>query len=261
VTYAWVAFYSFRRHAAYPLSAFAEAVTNAVFGIVHASILIALWTARPGLGGYDSTDAVTYTFLAQALIAPVQIFGGIELTERVRTGDVAIDLHRPADLQGWWLADDLGRAGCHLLLRSGLPLAVAALLFPMRWAGPVTLAAFLVSLLLAVLLSFGLRYVVALSVFWLHDDRGVAAIAVVSSMFFSGMIVPLVIFPGGLAEVARALPWAGLVQVPIDVFLGKVSGTGLLGAYGFQLGWALALLAAGRRLTLLAGRKLVIHGG
>ena len=261
MTYAWVAFYSFRRHAAYPLSALAEALTNSVFGIVRASILIALWKTRPSLGGYDSADAITFCFLTQALLAPVQIFGGIELTERVRTGDVAIDLHRPVDLQGWWLADDLGRAACYLLLRSVLPLAVAAVLFPLRWAPPATLAAFLVSALLAVLVSFGLRYIVALSMFWLHDDRGLAAVMVVASMFFSGMILPLVVFPGWLGTIARALPWAALIQVPADVFLGKRTGTGLLSGYGFQLGWALALLAAGRGLTALAGRRLVINGG
>ncbi len=261
MTYAWVAFYSFRRHAAYPLSALAEALTNAVFGVVRASILIALWKTRPSLGGYDTADAVTFCFLTQALIAPVQIFGGMELVERIRTGDVAIDLHRPADLQGWWLADDLGRAACYLALRSGPPMLTAALLFPMHWPDPAGLAAFLVAAVLAVVLSFGMRYVVALATFWLHDDRGIAAVALVSGLFFSGMIVPLIIFPGWLGTLARALPWAGLIQVPADIYLGKVSGTGLLGAYGFQLGWALALLAAGRGLTMLAGRRLVIHGG
>jgi ABC-2 type transport system permease protein len=261
VTYAWVAFYSLRRHAAYPLSACAEAVTNTVFGIVHASILVALWRARPGLGGYDTTDAITFTFLTQALIAPVQIFGGLELTERIRTGDVAIDLHRPVDLQRWWLADDLGRACWYLLLRSTLPILVAALLFPMRWSGPAALGLGLASLALAVLISFGFRYVVALCMFWLNDDRGVTAIALVTSMFFSGMILPLVVFPGWLGTAARALPWAGTIQTPIDIYLGKATGTGLLAAYGLQLGWAAALLALGRGLTVLAGRRLVINGG
>ena len=261
MTYAWVALYSIRRHAAYPTSAIAEAVTNTVFGIVHASILIALWKARPGLGGYDTTDAITFTFLAQALIAPIQVFGGLELTERIRTGDVAIDLHRPVDLQSWWLADDLGRAGCHLLLRSTLPMAVAVVMFPIRWTGPTALGLALVSLLLAVLVSFGFRYVVALCMFWLHDDRGLAAIALVTSMFFSGMILPLVVFPGWLGAIAQVLPWAGTMQIPIDVYLGKATGIGLLTAYGRQVGWAVALFLLGRGLTVLAGRRLVINGG
>ncbi|WP_067471475.1 ABC transporter permease [Actinomadura hibisca] len=257
----WVAWYAFRRHTAYPVSALAEALSNVAFGFIRAYILIALWRVRPSLGGYDVTDAVTFCFLTQALIGPVQIFGGMELSERIRSGAVAVDLHRPVDLQGWWLADDLARAAATLLLRAGPPLLAGALLFPLRTPGPGLLAAFLLSTLLAVLVGFGLRYLGALAVFWVHDDRGLNAVQLVLSMFFSGMIVPLVIFPGALGEVARALPWAALVQVPADVFLGKRTGADLAAALGFQAAWAAALLLAGRALTAAARRKLVIHGG
>ncbi len=256
-----MAWYGFRRHSAYPLSALAEATANVAFGFIRAFVLIALWNARPSLGGYDATDAVTFCFLTQALIGPVQIFGGLELTRRIRDGDVAVDLHRPVDLQGWWLADDLARAAATLLLRGGPPLVAGALAFPLRLPGPGALAAFGVALLLAVLVSFGLRYLVALAVFWVHDDRGLSSAALVMGMFFSGMIVPLVAFPGWLGEAARALPWAALIQVPADVFLGKRTGADLLAALGFQAAWAVALLGAGRAVTAAVRRRLVIHGG
>jgi ABC-2 type transport system permease protein len=258
VNYTRVAVYSFKRHAAYPLSAVAESFTNTVFGFVRASILLALWKARPALGGYDATDAVTFCFLTQALLGPVQIFGGIELAERIRSGDVAVDLHRPADLQAWWLADDVGRALCTMAMRAALPLLAGALFFRLYWPPPSALAAFAISFLLAVLTSFALRYPVALAIFWLHDDRGLNAVMLVTSMFFSGMILPLVIFPSGIASAAMALPWAGLIQIPAGVYLGKI---GLWHALAVQGAWAGALLAGGRALTLAARRKLVIHGG
>ena len=267
MTYAWVAWYAFHRYSAYRIGALSEAVTNTVFGFLRAYILIALWQARPGLGGYDVNDAVMFCFLTQALIGPVQIFGGLELTERIRTGDVAIDLHRPVDLQGWWLADDLGRAVFAFIFRSIPPVLAGVAAFGLDLPAPARFAQFAAAALLAVLVGFALRYAVALCAFWLHDDRGVQAIALVSAMFFSGMILPLVAFPGLLGTVARHLPWAAVIQVPADVFLGKagylgLDGTaGLLTAYGFQAGWALVLLAAGRALTSAARRKLVIHGG
>ncbi|MFP3967979.1 ABC-2 family transporter protein [Actinomadura fulvescens] len=257
----WVAWYAFRRYTAYPLSSLAEAVTNTVFAFMRAYVLIALWQARPALGGYDVTDAVTFCFLTQAMIGPVQVFRGLELSDRVRSGDVAIDLYRPVGLQGWWLADDLGRATAELLLRSGLPVVAGTLVFTLRPAGPWALAAFALALPLAILVSFAIRYLVALAVFWLHDDRGLQAISLVMSLFFSGMILPLVVFPGWLGDIARVLPWAALIQVPADIYLGKRTGSGLVAALGFQVAWAAALLAAGALLTLAARRKLVIHGG
>jgi ABC-2 type transport system permease protein len=260
--YLRVAIYAFRRYATYRVAIASAMLTNTVFGVLKASILIALWRARPSIGGYDVTDAVTFAFVSQALIGPVQIFqGSLELTERIRTGDVAIDLHRPVDLQGWWLADDLGRATFALLFRGGPTLLIAAFVFPLRLPGVLTWAAFLGSVLLGVLVSFGLRYVVSLLVFWLHDERGIHAVALVTTMFFSGMILPLVVFPGWLGELARVLPWAAMVQTPGDVFLGKRTGGELAGVYAFQAGWAVTLITSGRLLTLVTRRRLVIHGG
>nr|WP_239067005.1 ABC-2 family transporter protein [Actinomadura bangladeshensis] len=228
---------------------------------MRAYVLLALWEVRPSLGGYDAADAVTFCFITQALIGPVQIFGGMDLTERIRNGDVAIDLHRPVGLQGWWLADDLGRAAGSLLLRAAPPLLAGALVFPFRAPAPANLAAFAVAVVLAVTVGFGLRYLVALGMFWLHDDRGLQAVTLVMSLFFSGMILPLVVFPGRLGDAALALPWAAQIQVPADVFLGRHTGAGILGALAFQAAWAAALLAAGALLTRAARRKLVVHGG
>jgi ABC-2 type transport system permease protein len=258
--YAWIAAYAFRRYSTYRIAALSATFTNTVFGFLRAGVLIALWHARPSLGGYDVADAVTFSFLTQALIEPVRIFGGsLDLSERIRTGDVAIDLHRPADLQGWWLADDLGRAAFAVISRGTPPMIGGALVFSLRWPSPATWAAFAGAALLAVLVSFGLRYLVSLAVFWLHDDRGVHSISLVTTMFFSGMIVPLVVFPGWLGALAHALPWAALIQLPADVFLGK--RTDLLNVYAFQAGWAAALIAAGRLLTMAARRRLEINGG
>jgi ABC-2 type transport system permease protein len=253
--------YGLRRHTAYPLGSATEAVTNTVFGFMRAYVLMALWEVRPSLGGYDVTDAVTFCFITQALIGPVQVFGGMDLAERIRTGDVAIDLHRPAGLQSWWLADDLGRAAGSLLLRAAPPLVAGALVFPFHLPGPAGLAAFAAALLLAATVSFALRYLVAMGMFWLHDDRGLNAVMLVMSMFFSGMILPLVVFPGRLGDVAQLLPWAAMIQVPADVFLGRYGGADLAGALAFQAAWAAALLGVGALATRAARRKLVVHGG
>jgi ABC-2 type transport system permease protein len=255
-----VASYAFRRQAAYRAAAASGVLTNTVFGVVRAYVLIALWQARPSLGGYHVADAVAYCFLTQALIGPVNIFaGGLDLVERIRTGDVAIDLHRPVDLQAWWLADDLGRAAFALLFRGGAPLLFGVFAFRLPVPAPLVWLEFLLSVLLAVLVSFGLRYLVTLLVFWLHDDRGIRSVAFIASMFFSGMVLPLVVFPGWLGGLSRVLPWAALIQVPADVFLGK--GPNLLDAYALQVAWALTLIGGGRLLTRATRRKLVIHGG
>ncbi|MET4642630.1 ABC-2 family transporter protein [Streptomyces sp. NBC_01724] len=263
--YAVVAAGGFRRYATYRIATAAGVFTNTVFGFILAYTYMALWDERPQLGGYDMSQALTYVWLGQALLATCAMMGGgfeDELMERIRTGDVAIDLYRPIDLQMWWLAGDLGRAAYQLMARGIAPMVLGALAFPLALpTSPGIWLAYLVSVTLGVVVSFAVRYLVALSAFWLMDGAGASQIAFLAGLFFSGMLLPLTLFPGLLGEVARALPWSALLQVPADVFLGKRTGWGLVEAFAFQGGWALALLLAGRLVQSVATRRVVVQGG
>lgn len=261
--YALIARLTFRRFSTYRAAVLGGIGANTVFGVVKAFILTAVWHTKPNIGGYDLSDALTYTFLGQALIEPMAMFGGgFDLAERIRTGDVATDLFRPVDFQAYWLAQDFGRASFGLFSRGLVPFTVGALIFPLRIpTDPRLWAAFLLAFVFGLCVSFAIRYLVALTVFWLMDDKGVNGIVVTTGQVLSGMIMPLVMFPSALGALARALPFASVLQVPADVLLGKRTGTALLGAYAFEIAWAVALLAAGRYITLLARRKVVAQGG
>ncbi|MDF3297714.1 ABC transporter permease [Streptomyces tropicalis] len=260
--YAAVAAGGFRRYATYRVATAAGVFTNTVFGLILVYTYLALWDVRPHLGGYDRAQAVTYVWLGQACLAALAIGGGgveDELIERIRTGDIAIDLYRPADLQLWWLAGDLGRAVFQLLGRGVAPFVLGSLLFPVALPSDVlTWTAFLGTVLLAMLVSFGIRYLVALSTFWLMDGRGALQMMMITGFFCSGMLLPLNVFPGALGDVVRVLPWSSLLQAPADVLLGRA---GALGTYLFQAAWAVALLLAGRLLQSVATRRVVVQGG
>ncbi|MEW2415106.1 ABC-2 family transporter protein [Streptomyces sp. NPDC046866] len=268
--YAAVAAGGFRRYATYGTATAAGVFTNTVFGFILAYTYIALWDERPGLGGYDQAQALTFVWVSQSLLAAGALIGGgfqEEVQERIRTGDIAVDLYRPADLQLWWLAADLGRAAFQLVGRGVVPLAAGAVVFRLALpADPVRWLLFLVSVLLGLVVGFAVRYLVALTAFWLMDGAGINLMATVASIFFSGMLLPLTVFPGGFGEVVRVLPWAAMLQVPLDVLMGRHAGAGaggggVLGALAFQAGWALVLLLTGRLVQAAATRKVVVQGG
>lgn len=263
--YVAVAGRAFRRYSTYLAATLAGIFTNSVFGVIISFTYLAVWEQRPDAGGYDASDALTYAWLAQALIMTVAIWGGgatDEVAQRIRTGDIAIDLYRPVGFLSWWLAGDLGRAAYHLLTRGLAPTVVGFLLFDLRApAGAAAFTGFLVSVALAVVVSFGLRMLVAASAFWLLDANGARNLLIVCSTFFSGLVVPLVLFPGGVREVVMLLPWAAYVQVPVDIWLGHRAGTDLLAGLGFQAGWAAVLLLACGQVMRSATRRVVLQGG
>jgi ABC-2 type transport system permease protein len=61
--------------------------------------------------------------------------------------------------------------------------------------------------------------------------------------------------------VARALPFASMIDVPIEVFLGRRAGSALAGAFAVQLAWLVVLVLAGRAVLTRAMRRVEILGG
>lgn len=254
----------YRRYAAYPGATVAGLFTNVFFGFLLAYILLAVYEGADVIGGYDARDAIAYVWLAQGLLSVVASFGPswIELAERVRTGDVATDLQRPVDLQRALFAQDVGRAGYQLLYRAAPQFLLGALLFEVTIpAEPVRWLAFAASVSLAIAVSFALRFIVNLTSFWLLDYRGTYLMALVVSQVLSGLIVPLSFFPGTFGDVARALPFAAMLQAPIDIYVGAPLGGSTALVLLLQGTWAVLLLAAGRALLGAGTRKLVLQGG
>jgi ABC-2 type transport system permease protein len=80
-------------------------------------------------------------------------------------------------------------------------------------------------------------------------------------IFFSGMAIPIRYFPHALRELCYALPFASVIQTPVDIWLGKREGLALVGMIGLQALWAVVLLGLGHVLLARATRKLVVQGG
>ena len=179
--YLSVATRAFRRYSTYPAATLAGLFTNCVFGVIISYVYLALWDQQPDAGGYDSVDAVTYVWIGQAMLMTVMVWGGgatADLSDRIRTGDVALDLYRPVPLIGWYAAQDLGRAAYHLLARGVAPTIVGALLFDIRFPDSVgAWVGFALSVPLAVMVSFAVRFLVATTAFWLLDATGPATVA------------------------------------------------------------------------------------
>ncbi|MGI8888063.1 MAG: ABC transporter permease [Nocardioidaceae bacterium] len=260
-----VAWSSFRRYSTYRAATLAGIFTNSVFGLIICFTYIAVWEQNPDAGGYDVTDALTYVWLGQAMIMTVAVWAGgatDDLAARIKTGDVAIDLHRPVSLLGWYLASDIGRALFHLLSRGLAPTLAGGLLFDLRYPPDgVTWLLVAVSVLLAITVSFGIRMLVSVSAFWLLDDAGLKQLAALCAFFFTGLTVPLVLFPGWTQDVATALPWAAYLQVPADIWLAQRTGGQALAGLGFQAAWAVVLLVVCQGVLRLASRRVVVHGG
>ena len=254
----------FRRQSRYRAAAVAGAASNTAFGLLRSSIVTAaIGTAGGQLGGYAAATGVTYVWVSQALLGSLEIFQLELLALRVRTGDIAVDLARPVDLQLQFAAQDLGRALAVILPRGAPILAVGALTFGLALPrDPLAYVAGTVSFGLGLGVSFACRYLVNLLALWLLDVRGIFTTYVTVTSVLCGLIVPVTWFPPWLATAAAATPFPSILQAPADVLTGRVHGAGpVAGILAVQLCWLVATVTAGQVMQRVGVRRLVVQGG
>jgi ABC-2 type transport system permease protein len=265
VTFGALSWSGFRRYATYWQASVAGAFTNIVFGFLRCYVLLAVAESAPGgrPGGYDPRQLATYVWVGQGLLTVVAFWGWSDLADRIRTGDVAADLLRPVHPVIGYLAPDLGRAGFNLLTRFVPPLVVGLLIFPsyapVRW---FTVPLFAVSVLLAVISSFGCRYLVNATAFWLHDARGALVLWALASGVLTGLYFPLRLLPDSVTVTLwLATPLPGLLQTPLDVLVERDPPALQVGLVVLQAIWAAILLATCASVQGRAERKMVMQGG
>jgi ABC-2 type transport system permease protein len=253
---------SFRRQLTYRTANWAGLATNFFFGILRASVLIALYGARSEVAGIPLSAAITYTGLTQGVIAFLNLFGWWEVMLSVYSGDISSDLLKPLDYYIFWMARDFGRAIASLLVRGLTMMAAYALVFDLstprsgwQWL------ALVLTLLLSWMVSFSWRFLVNLAAFWTPDARGAGRFAFALSWFLSGFLMPLRFFPDWFVRLCNLTPFPSMINTVVEVYLGVLSGPTLARALLGQLLWALTLAVA-CQLVLRAGvRRLVIQGG
>jgi ABC-2 type transport system permease protein len=242
--------------------------TSFLFGLLASAFavlsMLYLWRSvlaagpRHGFGWPQMKAYLLVAFVAGSLVSS---YTDYRMANRIRQGDVALDLVRPVDYQWVRFAESLGFA----VYEAGTAIAVAvtaAVLFGgVPPPDPDTLGLFLLSALLVVPLRFGVVYASGLLVFWTQNYVGVQAARIALITLFSGALVPLAFLPGWLQAISVFLPFAGMASTPALLFSGLLHGSAATTAVAVQAAWSVGLWWLARAVWSTAARKLTVHGG
>ena len=253
---------AFQRQLAYRVANWAGLFTNVFFLFFRAFALKACFQARDTIGGLDVVDVVTYATVTQALLMVCPQWGSTGLAASVRSGHVAVELLRPVDLVGSYLARRLAVSAYYAGFRMLPVLAVGAAAGLLAFRTPVaTLVPFAFSVALGAWIAICIMIVVDLSSFWLESERGFRYLLMGSALLPSGLLIPLSFYPGWLQAIFALTPFPHTMYSATRIWLGQVAGVDLAVLLLTQLAWAAALTVL-CRLTLRAGaRRLQVLGG
>ncbi|GAB7389040.1 ABC-2 family transporter protein [Bacillaceae bacterium] len=254
---------SFQRAAIYRFDAWTRILANVMFLFMWGFIWYGLYRGKEAAEGITFDVMLSYILISQMLQAVHSAGTPLwEIQERVRSGDIAMELMRPFDYPLRVLFSDLGSVAFHLLT-AVLPLYLTLFWFfaPLLPQSPSQWLAFLVSALFGYLIRYSIELTFGLFTFWLIETGGVEDVFYFSISLLSGSVVPLWFFPDWLETVARYLPFQGIFFVPNAIFVGELRGEEMLAALATQFVWVLITYAILRLTWKRAARKVVVQGG
>jgi viologen exporter family transport system permease protein len=268
--YAAVVSARFRRLLQYRAAAIGGLWTQIFFGLVFLGVFEGFYRSAGGVRPMSFPQVVSYIWLGQALLGMLPWNADADVRAMVRTGAVAFELCRPIDLYGLWYARALAWRTAPTVLRAVPMCVIAALVLPLvglgewRLAPPPSVAsgmAFAATLVGTLLLGCAMTTLINISLLWTISGDGIVILMTALVTFFSGMLVPLPLFPDWTQPIIQALPFAGLVDLPFRVFTGHIPPRAAISVLRHQLLWTAALVLFGRWLLTRGLRRIVVQGG
>jgi ABC-2 type transport system permease protein len=255
----------------YRSAAVAGFVTQCWWGGLKVMILATFYGASAaGSAPITLAQAITYIWLSQALLALLPWAGDPEVSAAVRTGAVAYDRLRPIDAYAFWFVRSAGWTAARAVPRAAMMFLFAGVALPLlglvewSWHPPADLLALLgfsFSTLLALLLSSALMMLINIITLVTLTDRGANAISLPLVVALSGNLLPLALFPDWLHTALLMQPFAGLLDIPLRIYMGNLVDVGAIVGIGLQLFWIVAVIALGRIAMSRALRRLEVQGG
>ncbi|MFP4015407.1 MAG: ABC transporter permease [Halanaerobiales bacterium] len=250
----------------YRAAALAGICTHFLFGFVRVMVFEAFYNSSSIIQPLSYTQTITYIWLSQALLGLQPWNGDRELQSLIRSGNVAYELCRPLNLYNQWYSRSIALRSAPTLLEA-LPLfLITVFLLPEQYRlvlpdSSVLVICWMITTVGALLLSAAITNLINVSTIWTISGRGVERLLPALVMFFSGMIVPIPLFPDWLQRIVIHLPFSGLVDIPMRFFTGALTVQTLLPMLAIQFFWIVVLVIAGRWLTAKGLSKVIIQGG
>ena len=250
----------------YRTAALAGMSTQLVWGTMEILLYRAFWLSDPGRFPMGMEALSAYIWLQQAFLAFFAMwYWEQDLVQAVKTGAVAYELTRPTDLYGMWMARSLALRLSRAALRC-LPILLVAVLVPAPYGlrltvSPGTLALFLVSMVLMLVLVCAYTMVLYGLGFYLESTNGVRWLSLAAADLLGGAIVPLPFLPEPLRTIAALSPFGSMQNVPLRIYGGDIAGAEIPAAMGLQALWCLLLILAGWILMNRGLRRCVVAGG
>jgi ABC-2 type transport system permease protein len=218
-----------------------------VTSMIQPLVMIVVWRTVAGssneVGGYTAGRFVTYFAIMMVVEHLTFIWLMWEFEWRVREGAFSPLLIRPIHPIHKDIIDNASYKVIGLVgVLPGAVLLIIVFDGDLSGIQPSHILAFIPALILAAVLRFAIEWVLALSAFWLTKVSALNNLYHSVQLFLGGGFAPLSVMPAAFAAVAYWAPFSWSLAFPVEVAMGRRTGTDVLYGYAMQAGWIVVAL-------------------
>jgi ABC-2 type transport system permease protein len=185
-----------------------------------------------------------------------------EMAYEVLDGKIAMELIKPVSVQWMWIFRAAGESLFRLLLLTAPTAVVIALIFPVRApASDRQVAPFLLAVLASFLLMAAINFLIGTCAIPLKSILSLIRAKFWLIELLSGLLIPISFFPHWAQIVSHCLPFERIAYIPLQLYLGKLTGWAAWRAVGVAWLWVVGLLLLGHFWWERSLRKITIQGG
>lgn len=215
--------------------------------------------------GFSMTDMTVYLFISFMASFLTYSDGAINIGEEIRDGSIVMRMIKPVNFDMYFLFHELGSrvvvAGIVLV-----PMCIGVELYKFFVTGAVmfslpNFALFMVSLVLAYLVSFYSNVCYGFLAFFLKNLWGSSVLKDAVISFLSGSKIPLAFMPPVLKTVLSVLPFASLSYTPVMLYMGLYDAPAIIWSVSLQVFWLVFFWGLSKLIWRLATKRLCVQGG
>ena len=184
------------------------------------------------------------------------------LAARINKGEITTDLMRPTSLFLQFYGSAVGEVVFRIGFMALPVLALALWIFRIQPpAGALSAVLFAYSIVLAFNIFFAVNFLTGLCAAYTEKIQGFLWAKFMLLQFMSGLLLPLSFFPAPLRAVFDLLPFKGLADTPMNIYLGRYPLAQLQRELLLQTAWTIVLLLMCKWMWNAVRRRLSILGG
>lgn len=215
--------------------------------------------------GFSMEDMVVYLFITFLTGYLTYSDGTYAIASEIRDGSIAMRMIKPCSFDMCFLFQELGNKIFNVMVIF-LPIVVGVEAY--RWAitgacqfNIVCFLLYIVSLVMAYLISFYFNVSYGFMAFYLKNLWGADILKEVIVNFLSGATIPLAFMPPLLADILGFLPFSSLSYTPVMIYMGMYSPSQIAAKMLLQVFWLTAMILLSKAVWNHAVKRLCSQGG